>query len=65
MFSECCKNCPFYSEDYNSLKQGDAIIVGEKIKQFCFMYENGIPDKILKNKEKCKYNELVNSMSVQ
>lgn len=55
-----CSNCPFNNADLNIYKQGDAIVEGEKVKQYCYMFDNGIPEKILTDETKCKYKEMSN-----
>jgi hypothetical protein len=53
-----CENCPYNNLDQNIYKQGDAIVVGQDVKQYCFMFDNGIPDDILTDKKKCEFKQM-------
>ncbi len=53
-----CKKCPFYDEDYDSMKNrmNDVIIEGEEYEEhhFCMMHDNHIDDYFIHGK-KCEY----------
>lgn len=53
-----CKKCPFYDEEYDSMKirMNDVIIEGEENEEhhFCVMHENHIDDYFVHGK-KCEY----------
>lgn len=53
-----CKNCPFYDEDYDSMKNrmNDVIIEGEEYEEhhFCIMYESHIDEYFVHGK-KCEH----------
>ena len=54
MAREQCKNCVFKDDYFNLYKQGDAIVLWEKRKEYCHAYDKGIPNKIVKNEIECK-----------
>ena len=53
-----CKNCIFYDEDYDFMKNkmNDVIIEGEEPEEhhFCMMHEGHIDDYFV-HKKKCEY----------
>ena len=53
-----CKNCPFKNDYFNMLKQGDAIVIGKEIKEYCYMFDKGIPKEILDDKKECTYKKI-------
>lgn len=56
-----CKNCPFNDYFFNLETQGDTIKENQKdeqIKKYCYMFDKGIPDEILKNERECKFKNM-------
>lgn len=58
---ETCKNCIFYNKKLDDLRrQGDdKILIGVAYadKHFCLAYEDGIPEDIANDVEKCRKYE--------
>lgn len=50
-----CNNCIFNDLEFNILKQGDTITLDDKAKEYCRIFDEGIPSEILKKEHKCDY----------
>lgn len=58
MLRQQCINCPFKDDEYNLYKRGDTIVIGKKKKEYCGMFDKGIPQQIVKDKVQCEYKQI-------